>query len=252
MCRDGGTGWRTPVLALLVVVMAYQWQTANRSYYSNGDYDTAEAIEDALAARRGFSHFSWSAVTIFAFIYYVYAAEIEKGNWSRVAAGLTFFLLDWLIEMLNALIIPVLGSAPLWYEDPTHTMLQIFVGVNLETFFMFAIAGVVVTKLFPADRSQLLLGLNNRLVICFLNSVLCVAVEMFLHHYADRALGWSYWWWSAQWPWLIIFAYFIVFHLPTVLVYDSSSPRFQWCTVLLLLAVDVGMTVYFTIIKPVI
>jgi len=145
--------------------------------------------------------------------------------------------------------IGVLGRPPLWHEDPTNTMLQVFVGVNIETLFMFAIAGVVFTKLLPSDPKSTILGWNSRWMIALLNSMLCVGVEIFLHHAADRALGWSYWWWSAQWPWLIIFAYWLVFHVPTVLVYDCASSRVQLTVVFTLFVVDVAMTIYCTVWK---
>ena len=44
-------------------------------------------------------HVSWSIVVLLAFAFYVYAVEVERGNWNAVLAGLAFWLMDWANEV---------------------------------------------------------------------------------------------------------------------------------------------------------
>jgi hypothetical protein len=59
-------------------------------------------------------HFNWSTVTLLALVVYVYAVEVERSNWSAILAGLVFWLMDWLNEIVNALVLHFDGHAALW------------------------------------------------------------------------------------------------------------------------------------------
>jgi hypothetical protein len=58
---------------------------------------TREA-EQLLRAR---GHFNWSTVTLLALVVYVYAAEVERSNWSAILAGVTFWLMNWFNEIVT-------------------------------------------------------------------------------------------------------------------------------------------------------
>ncbi len=58
--------------------------------------------------------FQWSTITLLALVVYVYAVEVERGNWSAILAGLTFWLMDWANEIVNALVLHFNGKAALW------------------------------------------------------------------------------------------------------------------------------------------
>ena len=55
-------------------------------------------------------HFNWSTVTLLALVVYVYAVEVQRGDWSSILAGLAFLLTDWFNEIVNALVLHVNGD----------------------------------------------------------------------------------------------------------------------------------------------
>ena len=58
--------------------------------------------------------FKWYAVTLLAFVIYVYANEVERGRWDVIAAGLAVWLADWFNEIVNALVLQATDRAALW------------------------------------------------------------------------------------------------------------------------------------------
>ena len=74
----------------------------------------APFTREAERLLRAPGHFNWSTVTLLAPVVYVYAVEVERANWSAVLAGLAFWLMDWLNDIANALVLHFHGHAPLW------------------------------------------------------------------------------------------------------------------------------------------
>jgi hypothetical protein len=196
-----------------------------------------EATREALAILRDGSGFQWYVIPIFAFVVYIYLNEIGKKNWKGVAAGLSLYAVHWLFEIGNALIQRFSGHA-LW-TVPTGTSFLLLVGVGVELSLMFAPAGLILSKLLPADPKAKILGVNNRIVFAVANAALYSVIEIFLAK--TPAFVWVYPWWGA----LPVFAtVYIPFFLVSFLCYDWK-PRVQRAVIGALLGVDAAALVLF-------
>jgi hypothetical protein len=105
----------------------------------------------ALSRLREGSNFQWYVIPLLAFVFYVYTVEAEKRNWNLILAGLAFWGADWLNEIINSLVLRSTGYAPIWAE-PGPTAYLILIGLNIETMFMFAVAGIIWTRCFIRIR----------------------------------------------------------------------------------------------------
>jgi hypothetical protein len=161
--------------------------------------------------------FQWSTVTLLALVVYVYAVEIERRNWDAVLTGLAFWLMDWVNELINALVLHFDGHAALWTVTGTSSYV-ILIGLNVEISLFFAINGVVFAKLLPPDRRTRILGIPNRWALAIALSLASVGVELLLH--ADGVFHWYYWWWNvASFPVIVVFGY-LTFYVVAFTVYD--------------------------------
>nr|MDO8111485.1 hypothetical protein [Candidatus Sigynarchaeota archaeon] len=197
----------------------------------------------ALALLRDASQFKWYVIPLLLIVIYVYAVEAEKKNWPGIMAGLAFWGLDMFNEIWNSLIFHFTNYAPFWSEIGP-TAYQLLIGLNIETTFMFAIMGIVSTKMIPKDKDAKLFGrVPNRLVVAIFMAVLCVVVEIFLHF--ANALTWDYWFWSLQCPWLIILVGYFPFWFIAFKVFDARDmkTRVKWVAPILL--VDLACIVVF-------
>ena len=93
--------------------------------------------------------FHWATVTLLGFALYVYAVEIERGNWGAVLAGLAFWSVDWINEVVNALVLHFTDRAAIWTATG-DTSYQILIGLNVEISLLFLVAGIVFVKQLPA------------------------------------------------------------------------------------------------------
>ena len=182
---------------------------------------TSSALEAHRILRDG-SLLQWYVIPLLALVAYVYAAEIERRNWDLVFAGLAFWGMDWFNEIWNGLVLHFTQYAPVW-GAPGKTAFLILIGLNIEICFMFAIAGIVFTKMLPADKNLRILGLPNRIFFAITGSIFCVFVEMLLNQAA--ALTWDYTWWNLGAPWLIFLVGYLPFFLVAFRVFDISSLR---------------------------
>lgn len=164
-----------------------------------------EASLQALRILRSPDHLQWYVVPLLVFVVYVYVAETARKNWSAVLLGICAWAAELIWEMFNASILHFSGYAPLWSTPGGGSAYVIYVGLNIEIAFFFAVAGVIVVKSLPADRGLKILGIPNRLLIPFGWGLLAVFVEVLLNR--AGLLVWDYAWWS--WPniWLIVAAY---------------------------------------------
>lgn len=191
---------------------------------------------EALANLRSGDHFQWYVIPMFAFVMFVYFNEIEKKNWNVVLAGLAFYALEWLIELINALWLHFSNYSAVW-TAPSHSAFLITVGLNIEITFMFAIAGIAFAKILPADKSLKILGINNRLLFAIVNSVFCVIVEIALNRW--NALIWEYWWWNWYNPILIVIIGYSLYMFFSFWVHDHPSMKTKITAVSAVFAVDV-------------
>ena len=202
---------------------------------------TKSALE-ALKILRDGSQFEWFVIPLFAFVVYVYAVEIERKNWSLVFAGLAFWGMDWFNEIWNSLVFHFTNFAPVW-GAPGKTAYLILIGLNIEISFMFAVAGIVFSKMLLPDKKTKILGIPNRIFFAFVNSIFCVFVEILLN--SVGALTWDYSWWNANMPFLIVLFGYLHFFLVAFWVFDMESIRKKIYVTGLIYAVDiVGIIVF--------
>ena len=179
----------------------------------------AQATQDALAILRNGQNFQWYLIAFLALVVYVYANEYSKKNWKGIAAGLALYMVHWFFEILNALIQHFTGNA-LW-TVPTGTAFLLLVGVGIELSFMFAVAGLVLSKLLPEDPRTKILWIPNRIFFAILNAAFFSVVEIFLAK--TPAFVWVYSWWGAI-P--VFITVYIPFFIIAFLCYDWK-PKVQ-------------------------
>jgi hypothetical protein len=196
-----------------------------------------ELTQQALSILRSGEHFQWTVITLLALVVYLYTNEISKKNFKGIAAGLSLYLVHWFFEIANALIQHLSGHA-LW-TVPTGTSFLILIGVGIELSFMFAVAGLVLSKLLPEDPKARILGINNRLVFAVGNAALFSIIEIFLAK--TPAFHWVYPWWGAL-P--VFITVYIPFFVVSFLCYDWR-PKVQRIVIGSLFAVDLVMMIVF-------
>jgi hypothetical protein len=178
-----------------------------------------DVTEQALSILRSGEPFQWYVITLLALVVYVYFNEISKGNWRGVAAGLALYMVHWFFEILNALVQHFSGHA-LW-TVPTGTAFLLLVGVGVELSLMFAIAGLVLSKLLPADPRLKILGTPNRILFVLGNAAFFAIFEIFLAR--TPAFAWVYPWWGAGPVFLLVY---VPFFAAAFYVHDWA-PRSQ-------------------------
>jgi hypothetical protein len=196
-----------------------------------------EVTQQALSILRSGQFFQWYVITLLALVVYVYANEISKKNWKGVAAGLALYAVHWFYEIINALIQHFSGHA-LW-TVPTGTAFLLLIGVGIELSFMFAIAGLVLSKLLPADPNLKILGIPNRLLFAIGNAAFFSIVEIFL--VKTPVFVWVYPWWGAL-P--VFITVYIPFFLAAFYCYDWK-PKKQVIFIGTIFAVDAVMLILF-------
>jgi hypothetical protein len=184
--------------------------------------------QQALSILRDASQFKWYVIPLLAFVFYVYTTEMEKKNWNYVLAGLAFWGMDWFNEIWNSLVFHFTGYAPVW-GAPGSTAFLILIGLNIEIMFMFAVSGIIWTKMLPADRKTKILGLPNRVFVAVAGAIFCVFIEILLN--AANALTWEYSWWNASAPWLIFLFGYLTFFVMAFWVFDMKTMKSKLITV---------------------
>jgi hypothetical protein len=196
-----------------------------------------EATAQALSILRSGNPFQWYVITLLALVIYVYTNEYSKKNWKGIAAGLSLYLVHWFYEILNALIQHFSGHA-LW-TVPSGTAFLLLVGVGIELSFMFAIAGLVLSKLLPEDPKMKIFGIPNRIAFAVANAALFSIIEIFLAK--TPTFVWVYPWWGA-FP--VFITVYIPFFVVSFLCYDWPQ-RTQKIVIGALAAVDILALVVF-------
>lgn len=201
-----------------------------------------EASQRALANLRDASQLQWYVIPLLALTIYVYAVEVERRNWSTVFAGLAFWGMDWLNEIVNGLVLHASGRSALWTAPDRSTYL-ILVGLNVEICFMFSIAGVALAKMLPRDPKLRIWGIPNRIFFAVANSVFCVIVEVFLNK-ADL-LVWEYGFWNFPNIALIVVFGYLHFNLVAFWVHDMKELRSKVLAVSVIYGVVFALALVF-------
>ncbi len=193
------------------------------------------SAQQSLAILRDTSHFGWYMVPLFLLVVYVYCREVEAGRWSRVLAALALLGMDLFNEIWNGLVFHFTQYAPIWGIGHQTSWL-LLMGLTIEIALNFAVMGLAATMMLPRDRALRWLGINNRLWFAVINSLLCVAFEVFLNHIGMLVWEWPFW--NARQPWLIFLIGYLPFFLVCYWVYDMPSRRRQLAVVAGLLSLD--------------
>lgn len=178
----------------------------------------------AWARLRDPSGFQWYVIPLLLIVLYLYVEQVAARRWSVVLGALAFWLMDWVNEIWNAVLFHLTGWAPAW-ATPGESAFVILIGLNVEITLMFAVMGLYAVRLLPADRHAKILGVNNRVLLAVVNSVLCVGVEVVLNRVG--ALTWDWPYWNARVPWLIFLVGYLPFFLVAYWVHDMTSRRRQ-------------------------
>lgn len=195
-----------------------------------------QASLEALANLRSPDNFQWYIIPLFAIVVYMYFNEIEKKNWNVVLAGLTFYGLEWFIELINALWLHFSQVSAIW-TAPTDSAFLFTVGLNIEISMMFAMAGLTFAKILPEDKKLKILGINNRLFFAIANSIFCVLIEIVLNRW--NALIWEYSWWNWYSPWLIIIFGYSLYMFFSFWVHDLKSMKTKLIAVGAMFGIDI-------------
>lgn len=179
-----------------------------------------ESAAQALSILRDGNNFHWYVITLLAFVFYVYVVEVEKRNFNLVFAGLAFWGMDWINEIINGLVFHFTNYAPIW-GAPGDTALLILIGLNIEIMFMFAVSGIIWTKMLLPDKKTKILGIPNRGFIAVIGSAFCVFIEYLLN--GIGALTWDYTWWNRGAPWLIFLFGYLTFFVVAFWVFDMKT-----------------------------
>ncbi len=198
--------------------------------------------QQALKNLRDPSLLQWYVIPLLALTFYIYAQETERKNWNLIFAGLAFWGMDWINEIINSLILHFTGYAALW-TAPGKTAYLILIGLNIEIAFMFSIAGIVWAKLLPEDKNLKILGINNRWFIAIVGSVFSVFIEVLLN-LADM-LTWEYSWWNIKAPWLIIVFGYMTFFWVAFWVYDMKTIKQKISTVATIYTIVIVSAIIF-------
>jgi hypothetical protein len=200
---------------------------------------------EAMNILRDGSQFEWYVIPLFAFVVYVYSVEIERKNWNLVFAGLAFWGMDWFNEIWNSLVFHFTNYAPVW-GAPGKTAYLILIGLNIEICFMFAIAGIVFSKMLLPDKKQKIFGIPNRIFLAVTMAIFCVFVEILLN--SVGALTWDYSWWSVSMPILIFLFGYLHFFLVAFWVFDMKTMKKKIITTSIIYSVDLISIILFGII----
>jgi hypothetical protein len=187
-----------------------------------------DSARQALEILRDGSQFQWYVIPLLALVFYVYVTEVQKRNWNLVFAGLAFWGMDWINEIVNSIFFHLNGRAPFW-GAPGNTAYLILIGLNIEIMFMFAIAGIVWSKILLPQKETKILGLPNRWFVAIAGSAFCVFIEVLLN--AVNALTWDWSWWDANSPWLIFLFGYLTFFVVAFWVHDMHTLKGKITTV---------------------
>ena len=179
-----------------------------------------ESASTALSILRDGSTFQWYVIPFIAFIFYVYTVEVQKMDWNLVLAGLAFWGMDWINEIINSLVFHFTNYAPIW-GAPGDTAYLILIGLNIEIMFMFAVSGIIWSKMLLPDRKTKILGVPNRAFIAIAGAAFCVFIEYLLNEIG--ALTWDYTWWNRGAPWLIFLFGYLTFFVIAFWVFDMEK-----------------------------
>lgn len=203
-----------------------------------------DASTQALSVLRSTDNLQWYIIPLLVFVFYIYFVEIEKKNWSPILLGLAFWAIEFIWEMLNALILHFTEYSALW-TTPGKSAFVIYAGLNIEISFFFAVYGLMVLKILPEDKRMKILGISNRIFIPVILGLAGVFVEVLLNK--ANMLIWAYKHWS--WPniYFIVIAYCLPL-LVLVWLHDTLTLRAKKIGVVLMPVLAITCHIVFAMV----
>ncbi|MEA3366459.1 MAG: hypothetical protein U9Q79_12535 [Candidatus Hydrogenedentes bacterium] len=122
---------------------------------------------------------------------------------------------------------------------PAGASFLLLIGAGVELSMMFAVAGLIFSKVLPEDPKRKILGINNRIVFAVGNAAFFSIFEIFL--VKTPAFHWVYPWWGAL-P--VFITVYIPFFLAANFAYDWQ-PKRQNVFISSLFVVNAAMLVLF-------
>lgn len=174
-------------------------------------------VDQALHVLRDPTTFNWSTIPLLGIAIYIYVVEIERRNWGIILAGLAFWLMDWVNEIVNALVLHFTGYAPIWTTTGPSSF-TILIGLNIEISLLFFTAGIVFCKQLPRDPKMRIFAIPNRWLMVLGFSCFSVFVEVLLNR--TGYFNWAYPWWNVPNVWLIVIFGYGTFYAIAAWVYD--------------------------------
>ncbi|MBU1093503.1 MAG: hypothetical protein KKH01_03480 [Firmicutes bacterium] len=206
-------------ISLVMFILSLLGQGSTQFIFWGSDVNQT-AANLAVAAVRSTNNFDWTFIFILTVIIYIYGTELKNKNYKGIVAALSLYGVHWLYEIGNAIIGSTTGYA-LWTVSAQSTSFILLIGVSWELSMMFAVAGLVMSKLLPDDPKMKILGMNNRVVFAIGNAAFFGLFEIFLA--GTPAFIWTYNWWGAI-P--VFITTYIPFFLAAFLMYDAK-PKTQ-------------------------
>ncbi len=202
-----------------------------------------EFAQMAVDNLRHVDDFNWMFITLFMLTIFVYVQEAERKNWNGILAGLAFWGVDWFNEICNSLIFHFTQYAPLWgLHHPSSY--QPLIGVNIEILMMFAITGLMSTKLLPEDKTLKICGVPNRWFMGISTSIVLVLIEHVLNAY--DILTWDWWFWNRGLASILIFIFgYLTFFMTAYWVYDMKTMKKKVIAVTAILGFDAVCLIVF-------
>ncbi len=169
----------------------------------------SDAYNAAHAVLRSTNLVKWYIVPLIAILFWAYSMEVKKKNWNKILLAICFFCMEFIWEMINALVAYFSFYSGFWLCSP-NTAFMITVGYNIEIAFFFAIAPFIIFNFLDGwdkDDTFSIFGkkINNRKVIPLIIGCMCAIVEIILNFMG--LLIWEWWWWSWYFPFFQLFVY---------------------------------------------
>lgn len=204
------------------------------------------ATQQALAGLRDLSMIKWYAISLLAFVFYVYVREIKEArqtkNWDAVLAGLTIFGVDFFNETWNGWIMYLTQRSAFW-TTPGDTALRTLVGWNIEIMFMFLLLGIIYYHTLSESKKEKILGMPEKLFWAIGYSAFCVFIECLLN--IGGHLVWEYPFWnlSLKGIWLIFFFGYFTFFCFAALIISLKTMKSKLITLGIIYTVPIAMNV---------
>jgi hypothetical protein len=108
---------------------------------------------------------------------------------------------------------------------------------------MFAVAGIIWTKMLLPNKEDKILGIPNRWFIAVAGSVFSVFVEFLLN--SVDALTWDWAFWDMNTPWLIFLLGYLTFFVAAFWVFDMPDMKKKLIAVGTIWGIDILAVLVF-------